>query len=190
VRETNPRHAIAIYLAFNALVTILALFTTASWTDFFTVTGYWVTFTGLLVAFVELYRARTFADQIRDAVVQENARQRGFHYRHCLERARTMLSSAQQHVLSKQWSMAAARLVDLTGYLSYVNSISPAVDNRWLDYAASAQAWSARFGDGSNGKGYVYNRTEWQQVTLSVLQQLDGELAPFQFGEGVGNDLV
>ena len=71
VRRTNPRHAVASYIVFNVLVTAVAYPCTDSWPNFFTVTGYWVTFTGLVVAFIELYRTRTVANSIREAVLQE-----------------------------------------------------------------------------------------------------------------------
>ncbi len=189
VRETNPRHAVALYVAINVLVTPgLTFFLTDSWSSFFTVTGYWATFTGLIVALVELYRARTVAEEIQEAVQQENARLRGFHYRHCLERAKLMLSSARDSVHAKQWTMAVVRLEDLTSYLSYVNSISPAADNRWRDHSQSVQRCIGQFSMGQNGRRCAYNDAEWRQLTLSILEQLDDELAPFQYGEGEGND--
>lgn len=184
VRETNPKHAVATYLTFNSIVTALALFLTKSWPDFFTVVGYWATTTALIVAIIELYRTRMVTAVIREAVLQENSRLRGLHYRHCLERSRSVLASARHNVLVKQWTMAAARLEDLTDYLSYVNSISPAADNRWEEHQRSVQIWIGHFGGGSNGKHYAYNRDEWIRLVLAILEQLDDELAPFQYGEG------
>ena len=183
VRETNPRHAVAVYIVANIFITIITFFATVSWPDFFTVAGYWVTFTGLLVAFVELYRTRTAASQIGEAVLQENTWQRGYHYRHSLERAKSALISSRQSVVAKQWPMAVARLEDLTDSLSYINSISPTADNVWTQHVASVQEWIAQFGAGQAGKKLAYDNSAWRTVVLAILSQLDDELAPFQYGE-------
>lgn len=189
VRSTNPRHAISFYLAFNAVATLVTFAFATSWPDFFTIASYWVTSTGFLLALIELYRTRIFTDAVREAVFQENSRQRGFHYRHCLERASSVLKGARQCVQDRQWAMAVARLDDLSDYLSYVNSISPAADDRWREHVRSTQEWASLFGGGATGKRHVYNEMAWRQFLLSVLEQLDDELAPFQHGEGIGNDL-
>lgn len=182
VRRTNPRHAVALYFAINAVTTMLAFVLTQSWPDFFTVASYWVTSTGFVLASIELYRTRALADIVARAV-------RRFQYRFCLDRARVSLSRARDNVQAKQWTRVIAHLDDLTEHLSFINSISPAVDDRWQEHVRSMQGWIGNFGSGTNGRRHPYNESEWGRLVVSVLQQLDDELAPFQYGEGTDNDI-
>jgi hypothetical protein len=188
LREANPKYVVAVYVLFNAAIAVWAYIRTKEWNDFWTVSGYWITLTGLLVAIVELYRARTVAGQIRDALSQEVRRQRGYRYRFCLERAKSVLSDARMHVHSRRWTVAVVRLNDLISYLSYVQSISPAVDDRWTRFANSVQRWVVEFNEGQNGRMLQYNGLVWQELVGDILRHLDNELAPFQFGEEVDDD--
>ncbi|HET6882400.1 MAG TPA: hypothetical protein VFI31_19700 [Pirellulales bacterium] len=187
-RRTNPRHAVGLYLAVNVVTTAFAAWLTKSWADFFSVAGYWVTLTGFILAIIELYRTRMHADLIRLAVANEAAKQRGIHYRFCLERARSALIRARDSVHGKQWAAATGGLDELIEYLSHINSISPAVDESWQAHMESSLGWTATFTGGKNGKSLTYNVNEWNGLVLSVLQQINDELAPFQHGQGISND--
>lgn len=187
VVTVNPRHAVTGYLVINLAITGLALWNFDTWPNFYTIAGYWVTVTGLLVAILELYRARTVAQEIRQAVIKEGNRQRGLHYRHCLEQSKRVLANARQCIMTRQWTAGVFRLEELIDSLLHVASISPSVDNSWQTHTNSLGHWIARFQDAVNGRNYDYDREQWQHLSGSILAQLEDEMAPFNFGEELGD---
>jgi hypothetical protein len=70
---------------------------------------------------------------------------------------------------------------------THVNSISPAADGRWGQLSTSVQQWAVIFSSGQNGRKLTYNQGDWQALFLTTDGYLNSELAPFQFGEEVGN---
>ncbi len=152
LRVANPKYVVATFVLLNVLIGLSTLVLAKSWDEFYTISGYWVTLTGFLVAIGELYRARTVTDQIQEALGREIRIQRGRFYRFCLERAKATLWDVQACVLGFDWSLAVMRLRDLTENLSHINSISPAADNRWTTFSTSAHNWVVLFSTGHNGR--------------------------------------
>ena len=82
---------------------------------------------------------------------------------------------------------AVSRLRDLIENLSHVQSISPAADDRWGRLSTSLMNWEIIFTSGYNGRKHTYNHTDWQTLVHIANGYLNSELAPYQFGEEVGN---
>ena len=172
VRETNPRHAVAAYLALNAVLTALALRLTASWADFFTASGYGVTATGFALAVVELYRTRTAAE----------SRLAG-RYRDQLERARESLNAARTAVTSRQWVAAVVRLDDLVGHLSALGAAPAGAGGDWGAHQVAASRFASEFAEGSNGRRLAYNAPQWGEFVRALLGRLDRGLERSRAGE-------
>ena len=109
LRVANPKYVVATFVLLNVLIGLSTLVLAKSWDEFYTISGYWVTLTGFLVAIGELYRARTVTDQIQKALGREIRIQRGRFYRFCLERAKATLWDVQACVLGFDWSLAVMR---------------------------------------------------------------------------------
>jgi len=188
LRNTDPRHAVTSYVLLNAAATIIAWWKASDWNEFYTITGYWATATGLLVALLELYRTRTVAGEVRTALDREIRRQRDAHYRFCLELTQASLNETAVQVQSHMWKVAVARLRDLRNHLSRVNSVSPAADDFWNLSANSLHPWIVRFDAGKDRQRLPYNALEWEQLLHAIGVRLHGELAVFQPGAEGGHD--
>ena len=114
VRYTDPKHAVSGWLTLNSAISVGVWRLTGTWNEFFTVAGYWVTLSGLLVTLFELYRARTVSENVRKALDREIRRQRDLRYRFCLELAMASLQQVRTQAHDRMWKAAAIRVRDLT----------------------------------------------------------------------------
>jgi len=176
IRYVHPKHAVAGWLALNVLISVAVWWSTKTWSDFFTVAGYWVTVSGLLVALFELYRARTVSERVHKALESEMRRQRGLHYRFWLELASGSLRQVRTEVHYKKWKAASIKLHDLTDALSRINAISPAADDFWKATVDGIHVWVVRFEAGKDNHSLPHDMVQWEQVAHSVSDRLVGEL--------------
>jgi len=187
-KSTNPKHAVAAYVFLNAGVTACAYYAFGSTNDVLTISGYVATLSGLLVGLGELYRARTLAVHLERVVLREIDRQRGRHYRFCLERAKMLHGVAQTTVAGKLWTVAVIRAGDLAEELVRIHAISPAADDRWRRAAQALRRFIRVFEGGRTGTRREYDVLEWTTLMVAVQGHLEDELAPFQYGGGEGHD--
>src|SRR5947209_1074054 len=113
IRNLNPR---SLAIAFSVVLVILGFlcyFTFATWTDWYTAMGFYVSVVGFGYLIFELYRTREVAELAKEAA-QEQLRayqkaaseQSGEHYRYCLEQAKRWLDHISHHMQVKQWRSA------------------------------------------------------------------------------------
>lgn len=182
LHAVNPRYVVTLFLLGNVIQSAVAWVLTVSWNDWYTASGYWVTVTGFLVAISELYRARTSADQIRQARVREATRQRRSRYRYFLDRSRTMLALARAHVDGYEWQLAVVRLGELVEAVGQINAMSDTADDRWTDLTTAVRGWMTTFDAGTNNRRLVHDGAAWMTLMMDADRASSGELAATELG--------
>jgi hypothetical protein len=187
IRYISPKSAVAGWLVLNLLISVVVYWVARS--DFFTVAGYWVTLSGLLVTLIELYRARTISDQVKEAVEREIRRQRARHYRFCLELAVSSLQQVRAHASVRSWRAAAVKMGDLKDSLSRINAVSAAADDFWHASANAFNPWVVRF-DAAKVNQLLVNcdMIDWEELVHSISNRLQEELSVEQPEEEQSDD--
>jgi hypothetical protein len=187
LHAVDPRYVVTAYLVVNVGIALLAITVTTSWNDWYTVSGYWVTLTGFLVAISELYRARTTGEQIRAAVGRESKRQEQMRIREELERCRSCLHKAMPQVDQKQWKLANLHLTELMELFIKIKTYSMIQTDPLRELTQRLERLQFSFDSSKVGtKASVVD--VWFAFTRSTLEFLHENLANIPSREEVDDD--
>lgn len=173
----DPRHVVTIFLVLNLMASLMAWRVTSSWNDWYTVSGYWATLTGFLVAISELYRARTTAEQIREAVGREASKQKRKSHRDLLDRAKLAFHLAKVHIGGYDWRPAQTRLSELIELMIQMVSLDSAGSERFRELFSLFGQVMESVAVQTPGRKGSFDNVQWMKIQMTTQKCLESEIA-------------
>ncbi len=107
--------------------------------------GVVATFLGVLVAFWQIWRAKTTAASARLAATEAISESRRSFQRYAALPARHLVELVKTYQHHQDWRVAAMRLDDFAKHPSDLGYIQSPVDLEWIELAATSRSWSSTF---------------------------------------------
>jgi hypothetical protein len=183
-RKHVPPSILAVIIALILLlIAVGAWLATATWPDFFSVLGFFVTAFGFPLTLYQLFDTKIVAELRAEEYKKasgefaELARlQTEKLYRHCLDQVKAMLIQMKEHENNGNWQLLSIRINDLVDLLLFIDSYVPQADKRWKTHADKLYGYHQIFLKGTK-KGFDdYNPVAWNQVVYDIRGSLAKEL--------------